>query len=120
MTRLSSGNLAIGLSNGLIKIYDVNKLCGQINNNRYYNSEERDALQTITDFRGKRISYLCELKDKTLLSATYGKIYHIKLINNDTNYNDLGFIKITPKEFPKKIIELENELLYFSIIIKLN
>jgi len=82
MTRLSSGNLAIGLSNGLIKIYDVNKLCGQINNNRYYNSEERDALQTITDFKGKRISYLCELKDKTLLSATYGKIYHIKLIFN--------------------------------------
>jgi len=111
MIRLSSGNLAIGLSNGLIKIYDANKLCEQINNIRNNNSEERDALQTITSFKGKRISYLCELKDRTLLCATYGKIYHIQLINNDRSYNDLGFIKISSKELPKRIIELENELI---------
>ena len=111
MTRLSRGNLAIGISNGLIKIYDVNKLYEQINNIRYNNYEERDAIQTITNFKGKRISYLCELKDRTLLWATYGKIYHIQLINNDRSYNDLGFIGISPKELPKKIIELENELI---------
>jgi len=111
MTRLSSGNLAIGLSNGLIKIYDVNNLCQQFNKIGYNNKEERDELQTINNFRGKRISYLYELKDKTLLCATYGKIHHIKLINNDRSYNNLGFIKISPKELPKRIIELENELI---------
>ena len=111
MTRLSSGNLAIGLSNGLIKIYDVKNLCKQFKNIGYNNNEERDVLQTINNFKGKRISYLYVLKDKTLLCATYGKIYHIKLINNDRSYNDLGFIKISPKELPKRIIELENELI---------
>ena len=111
MTRLSSGNLAIGLSNGLIKIYDINKLCEQINIIGYNNNEGRDALQTINNFRGKRISYLYELKDKTLLCATYGKIHHIQLINHDRSFIDLGFIKISPKELPKRIIELENELI---------
>jgi len=111
MTRLSSGNLAIGLSNGLIKIYDVNNLCKQFNNIGYNNNGERDTLQTINSFRGKRISYIYELKDKTLLCATYGKIHHIKLIDNDRNYQDLGFIKISPKELPKRIIELQNELI---------
>jgi hypothetical protein len=103
--------LAIGLSNGLIKIYDVKNLCEQVNNIGYNNNGERDALQTITNFRGKRISYLYELKDKTLLCATYGKIHHIQLINHDRSFKDLGFIKISPKELPKRIIELENELI---------
>ena len=111
MLRLSSGNLAIGLSNGLIKIYDVDRLCEQFNNFDYNNNGERDVLLTIFNFRGKRISYLYELKDKTLLCATYGKIHHIQLMNNDRGFNDLGFIKISPKELPKRIIELENQLI---------
>ena len=109
MTRLSSSNLAIGLSNGIIKIYDVKIICQQ--SNGLGNTKERETLLIIDAFKGKRISYLYELKDKTLLCATFSKIHHIKLIKGDTDYEHIGSIKLSSKELPKKIIELGNELI---------
>ena len=109
MIRLSSGNLAIGLSNGIIKIYDVKNICQESND--YESIDDRDTLLIIDNFRGKRINYLYVLKDKTLLCATFAKIHHIQLINNDTNYDYLGSIKLSSKELPKRLIELGNELI---------
>ena len=42
MIRLSSGNLAIGLSNGIIKIYDVKNICQESND--YESIDDRDTL----------------------------------------------------------------------------
>ena len=110
MIRLSSGNLALGLSNGLIKIYDVDAICS-INSNNYNGESEIDTLLTIDDFRGKRINYLHELKDKSLLCATYSKIHHIKLVDNDQDYEYIGTIDLTKSELPKRVIELGNEII---------
>ena len=109
MIRLSTGNLALGLSNGYIRIYDINKVFSKKNN--FKDNEEMDILLIIEDFKGKRISYLYELKDKTLLCATYSKIHHIKLINNDKGFEYIGSIDLSKRELPKKIIELGNEII---------
>ena len=111
MIRLSSGNLALGLSNGLIKIYDVDNICSMNNNYIDDEDEEMDTLLTIKDFKGKRINYLYELKDKTLLCATYSKIHHIKLVNNDKEFEYIGTINLSKRELPKRIIELGNEII---------
>ena len=111
MIRLSSGNLALGLSNGLIKIYDVDNICSMNNNYIDDEDEEMDTLLTIKDFKGKRINYLYELKDKTLLCATYSKIHHIKLINNDQEFEYIGTINLTLGELPKRNIELGKEII---------
>ena len=52
MIRLSSGNLALGLSNGKIKIYDVNEICSNVGNYED-EEEERDSLLTIEKFKEK-------------------------------------------------------------------
>ena len=109
MIRLSSGNLALGLSNGKIKIYDVNEICSNVG--YYEDEEERDSILTIEKFKGKRISYLYELKNKTLLCGTYSKIHHLLLTNNDRDFEYLGSINISKRELPKKIIELGNDLI---------
>ena len=109
MIRLSSGNLALGLSNGRIKIYDLNEICNNISKNE--DEEERDSILTIEKFKGKRISYLYELKNKTLLCGTYSKIHHLLLKNNDRDFEYLGSIDISKRELPKKIIELGNDLI---------
>jgi len=110
MIRLSSGNLAIGLSDGTINIYNVNEICSR---NDFYEEEEDDKgiLLKINNFKGKRISYLYELKDKTLLCASFSKIHHIKLMNDDRDFEYLGSINLSKKELPKRIIELGNELI---------
>ena len=108
MIRLSSGNLAVGFSNGIIKIYDVNYICS----NNYKDKEmENKELLIINDFRGKRINYLYELSDKTILCASISKIHHIQLTDEDTRYKYIGSINIYKKEVPKRIIELGNELI---------
>ena len=109
MIRLSSGNLTLGLSNGIIKIYDVNKIC-LIDGIYDDESKERYSLLTINTFKGKRISYLYELKDKTLLCATCSKIHHIQLKNGDKEFDYIDEINLTKGEFPKRIIELRNKL----------
>ena len=109
MIRLSSGNLALGLSNGKIKIYDINDICNNVDN--YEDKEERDSILTIEKFIGKRISYFYELKNKSLLCGTYSKIHHLSLKNNDREFEYLGSIDISKRELPKKIIELGDDLI---------
>ena len=110
MIRLSSGNLALGLSNGLIKIYDANSICS-IDRKNDDKEGKIDSLLTIDDFKGKRINYLYELKDKTLLCATYSKIYHIKLTKNDKDFEYIGTIDLSKRELPKKMIELGKDII---------
>jgi len=108
LTSLSSGNLALGFSSGFIKIYNCDNIC--IPNNNIINSN-KNCLLTIGQFKGKRINYIYELKDHSLLCCTYSKIHHINLKNNDKNYDYLGSIKLSKNEIPKKIIELGNDLI---------
>ena len=108
MTRLTSGNLALGLSNGVIKVYNCDSICLS-NNNK--NNIDKNILLTINQFKGRRINYIYQLKDNSLLCCTFSKIHHIELINNDRNYRYLGLIKTSPKEVSKKIIELGEDLI---------
>ena len=123
LIRLSSGNLALGFSSGLIKIYNSNSICLPNNNAK---NNDKNLLLIIKQFKGRRINYIQELrKDKTLLCCSYSKIHHIQLINNDRNYLYIGLIRISPNEIPKKIIELGNDLIvslseknYFKVNIR--
>lgn len=113
LIRLNSGNLALGFLSGHIKIYNCNSICNQKNrNNDQFNpNPERHLLLEIDKFKGRRINYIYQLKDKTLLCCSYSRIHHINLINNDTNYEFLGTIKLSTHELPKKIIELGNDFI---------
>ena len=94
---LHTGNIALGFSSGIIKIYKLDK--------------NLLLLLEISKFKGRRINYLYELKDNTLLCCTYGKIHHIILKNNDTKFEYLGTINLSKFEIPKKIIELGDNLI---------
>ena len=108
ITRLSSGNLAIGLLNGFIKIYNCDSICSSNNNNI---NSKKHLLLTIEKFKGRRINYIYELKDNSLLCCTFSRIHHIKLKNNDKSFDYLGLIKLSTHEISKKIIELGNDLI---------
>ena len=108
ITKLSSGNLALGFMNGYIKIYNLNFICLKNNN---INEQDKSLILTIDKFKGRRISYIYELKDGTLLCCTFSKILHIRLKNDDRDYDYLGLIKLSNYEIPKKIIELGNDLI---------
>ena len=96
---LNTGNLALGFSNGIIKTYKT----VLVNKNIINNSQ---PLLIIDRFKGRRINYLYELKDKTLLCCTFSKIHHIEIKESDTKFTYLGTIKLANYEIPKKIIEL--------------
>ena len=98
IAKLKSGNLIIGFRNGLIKIYDSKKLCYLINGN--------EEILLIDRFKYRKISYIYELNDNTLLCSTYSKIYIIRLKNNDTQYEYISKIKLTNSESAKQIIQL--------------
>ena len=107
MIRLNSGNLALGFSNGLIKIYNFDSIL----RSRNKSNKDKNLLLTIEQFRGRRINYIYEMKDHSLLCCTYSKIHHISLTNNDKRYDYLGLIKLTHNEVSKKIIELGKDLI---------
>ena len=113
LIRLDSGNLALGFLNGFIKIYNCDSICKEKNkNNDQINpNPEKHLLLEINQFKGRRINYIYQLKDKTLLCCSYSRIHHINLVNNDTDYLFLGTIKLSTHELPKKIIELGNDLI---------
>ena len=98
---LNTGNIAVGFSNGMIKIYKT-----ELGNNN-----NLPILLTIEKFKGRRINCLHQLKDRTLLCCTYSKIHHIELKESDTKYTYLGTIKLSSYEIPKKIIELGDDLI---------
>ena len=98
---LHTGNIAAS-SIGSVNIYD--------GNNIYSLKEENYLLQKI-NFKKKRISYVYEFIDKTLLCSTYSKIYRLKLMNNDRNYNLLGIIGLEKYELPTQLISLGDKFL---------
>jgi hypothetical protein len=100
---LNTGNLALGLSSGLIQIYKPDLGTNKIN--------DLNPLLEITKFKGRKINYLYQLKDKSLLCCTYSKIHHIQLKNNDTKFEYFGKIVLSSYELPKKIIELNNNFI---------
>ena len=113
LIRLNSGNLALGFLSGFIKIYNCDSICKQKNkNNGQINpNPEKHLLLEINKFKGRRINYIYQLKDKTLLCCSISKIHHINLVNNDTDYEFLGTIKLSTYELPKKIIELGKDFI---------
>ena len=101
---LHTGNIAIGFSNGFIKIYKVD-----LTNKNNINNQQ--PLLKIEKFKGRRINYLYELKDKTLLCCTFSKIHHIELKDSDKTFTYIGTIKLSNYELPKKIIELGDKFI---------
>ena len=101
---LDSGNIALGLSNGLVKIYK-NDLSRERNLNKF------PLLLTIEKFKGRRINCLYQLKDKSLLCSTFSKIHHIELTSSDSDYNYLGTTRLSSYEIPKRLIEFGDNLI---------
>ena len=103
MIILHNGNIAIS-SFGKVLIYDSNNLISS--------NEKKYLLQqiNITDNK-EEVSYVFEFPDKTLFCSSYGKIFHIKLIENDRKYNILGIIELDKGELPSKLISLGDTFL---------
>ena len=114
MILLHTGNFALSLKEA-IEIYDFRKLNLLDKKNIIYNhnqiKENNCLLQRINLLRGKKINYVFEFSDKTLLCATYSKIFRLKLINNDLSHNILGIIKLGNSELPTQLISLGDSLL---------
>ena len=109
MILLSSGNIATS-SMCKVTIYNKDKLLSS--------NEEDYILQIINISKSKKVSYVYEFTDKTLLCATYSKIFRLKLTENDTQYNILGIIPLEKLELPSKLISLGNSLLAVLTVIK--
>ena len=123
MIILSTQNFALSVKEA-IEIYDFRKLNLLDKNNTIYNNgqiiESNCLLQRINLTKGKKINYVYEFPDNTLLCATYSKIFRIKLINDDLNYKLLGYIKLGNSELPTKIISLGDSLLLVLTEMKSN
>ena len=114
MIIISSGNIALSKKEA-VEIYDFKKLNLSGNNIIKYNDkqikENNCLIQRINLAKGKRIGYVFEFPDKTLLCSTFSRIFRIKLLNNDLSHDIIGIIKLANYESPTKIISLGNSLL---------
>ena len=114
MIILSSGNYALSMKEA-IEIYDFRKLNFSEENNKIYKNkqikESNCLLQRINLVKGKKISYVFEFPDKTLLCATFSRIFRIKLTDNDTSHYIIGIIKLNNYELPIKLISLGDSIL---------
>ena len=114
MIILSSGNIALSKKEA-VEIYDFKKLNLSGNNIIKYNDKQiKDnncLIQRINLAKGKRIGYVFEFPDKTLLCSTFSRIFRIKLLNNDLSHDIIGIIKLANFESPTKLISLGNSLL---------
>ena len=123
MIILSSGNFALSVKEA-IEIYDFRKLNLSDKNNMIYNNEKiienNCLLQRINLTKGKKINYVFEFPDNTLLCATFSKIFRIKLINDDLSYKILGILKLGNTELPTKLISLGDSLLLILSELKSN
>ena len=102
MIVLHTGNIAT-TSIGIVTIYNSNAICSP--------NEENYVLQKINICKGKKVSYLFEFPDETLLCSTYSKIFRLRLIDNEKNYNILGIIEFDRFELPTILISLESSFL---------
>jgi len=105
---LRSGNIATS-SIGEVTIYDSKRLLS-LNSENY-------ILQKITIFKKRKVSYVFEFPDSTLLCSVYSKIYHLRLIDDDKGCNILGFIPLNRSELPSKLISLSDTILVALTII---
>ena len=123
MIILSSGNFALSVKEA-IEIYDFKKLNLSDKNNMIYNNEKiienNCLLQRINLTKGKKINYVFEFPDNTLLCATFSKIFRIKLINDDLSYKILGILKLGNTELPTKLISLGDSFLLILSELKSN
>ena len=114
MIILSSGNIALSKKEA-VEIYDFKKLDLSGNNIIKFNDqkikENNCLIQRINLAKGKRIGYVFEFPDKTLLCSTFSRIFRIKLLNNDLSHDIIGIIKLANYESPTKLISLGNSLL---------
>ena len=102
MIALNSGNIALSVKK-TIHIYNASIL------NLPY---EGNCLIQKIYIKGKsKVRYIYEFPDETLLCATSSKIFRIKLIDNDTKFQIIGFIKLSKSEMPTKLISLGNMIL---------
>ena len=121
MIVLKSGNVAVSLKEA-IEIYNIRKL-NFSGANYFYNNDliqNKCLIQRINIVKNRKISYVFELFDETLLCATYAKIFRIKLTNNDTNYEIMSFLSLGTSELPTKIISLEKSFLVILSEQKIN
>ena len=112
MIVLKSGNVAVSIREA-IEIYNLRKL-NFSGTNYFYNNDliqNKCLLQRINIVKNRKISYVFELFDETLLCATYSKIFRIKLTTNDTNYEIMSFLQLGTSELPTKIISLDKSFL---------
>ena len=112
MIVLKSGNVAVSIREA-IEIYNLRKL-NFSGTNYFYNNDliqNKCLLQRINIVKNRKISYVFELFDETLLCATYSKIFRIKLTTNDTNYEIMSFLQLGISELPTKIISLDKSFL---------
>ena len=108
MIFLHTGNIATS-SIGAVTIYNSKNLLSPY--------EKDYLLQTINFSKDKKISYVFEFPDETLLCSTYERIFRLKLINNDKNFNILGIIDLNKFELPLKLISLGDSILSALTII---
>ena len=121
MIVLKSGNVAVSIREA-VEIYNLSNL-NFAGVDCYYNNEiiqNNCLLQRINLVKGRKISYVYELFDETLLCATYAKIFRIKLKNHDSTHEIMSYIKIETSELPTKIISLGNEFLVILTEQKIN
>lgn len=121
MIVLKSGNVAVSIREA-VEIYNLSNL-NFSGIDCYYNNEimqNNCLLQRINLVKGRKISYVYELFDETLLCATYAKIFRIKLKNHDSTHEIMSYIKIETSELPTKIISLGKEFLVILTEQKIN
>mgnify|MGYP002868430262 FL=1 len=112
MIILKTGNVVVSIKEA-IEIYNLRQL-NFSGANCFYNNDliqNNCLLQRINLVKQRKISYVFQLLDETLLCATYTKIFRIKLTNHDINYEIMSFLQLEPSELPTKIISLGNSFL---------
>ena len=121
MIILKSGNIAVSMKEA-IEIYNLRQL-NFSGANCFYNNDliqNNCLLQRINLIRNRKISYVFQLLDETLLCSTYAKIFRIKLTNNDLNYEIMSCLYLGASELPTKIISLGNSFLVILTEQKIN
>ena len=121
MIILKSGNVAVSIKEA-IEIYNLRQLNFSGANCFYSNDliQNNCLLQRINLVKHRKISYVFQLFDETLLCATYAKIFRIKLKNHDSSYEIMSFLQLGASELPTKIISLGNSFLVVLTEQKIN
>ena len=118
---LKTGNIAISRKEA-VEIYNLRNLDFSWTNYIHDNNliQKDCLLQRINLVKDRYIRNVLELFDGTLLCATNGKIFRIKLTNDDSNYEILSFIKLENSDIPTKLISLGDSFLLVLIEYKYN